>query len=66
MLMSRKDAWAEAMKRFPNSPSRMVDFYVSWRGLRRKGKFGRQKYVDKFGRGDGVLGSAGQCRRHAK
>lgn len=51
MLMSRKDAWAEAMKRFPNSPSRMADFYASWWGLWRKSKFGRQKYAYKFGRG---------------
>lgn len=41
----------EAQKRFPNSPSRQHSFMEGWRGLKAKGKFGREKYCEKFGRG---------------
>lgn len=51
MLMSRKDAWVEAEKRFPDSESRQMDFCKSWWGLWRQGKFRHQKYADRFGRG---------------
>lgn len=45
------EAWLEARRRFPRSPSRAEDFVRSYWGVIWKGKRGREKYRVEYGQG---------------
>ena len=50
-LMSRQEAEREGKRRFDAGTSRYSSFMASWAGLHDKGKFGREKYRNTFGKG---------------
>lgn len=51
MPLPLKEVKGEAIRRFPNSPSRARDFVRAYLGLVWKGKFGREKYRNEYGQG---------------
>lgn len=50
-LITMKEAEREGAKRFGICTPKYYDFMQSWLGLARKGKFGRECYLNQFGKG---------------